>query len=132
MVEETLVIVKPDGVQKGLIGEVIRRLEMKQLQILDIKMKTLTRIEAEKLYEQHIGKEFFQKLIDFTVSGPVVLLRVKGEEAVMNCRIIVGDTHPERRVPGSIRGDFSPYLTENIVHASATKEEAKKEISIFF
>lgn len=132
MIEETLIIIKPDGVKRGLIGEVIRRLEMKQMEILDMKMKTLSIEEATKLYEVHIGKDFFEKLIEYSTSGPVVLLKIRGEDAVMNCRIIIGDTYPEKRVPGSIRGDFSPYLTENVVHASSSKEDAEREIKLFF
>lgn len=132
MIEETLIIIKPDGVKRGLIGEVIRRLEMKQMEILDMKMKTLSTEEATKLYEVHIGKDFFEKLIKYSTSGPVVLLKIRGEYAVMNCRIIIGDTYPEKRVPGSIRGDFSPYLTENVVHASSSKEDAEREIKLFF
>ncbi len=132
MIEETLIIIKPDGVKRGLIGEVIRRLEMKQMEILDMKMKSLSREEARKLYEMHIGKDFFEKLIEYSTSGPIVLLKIRGEDAIMNCRIIIGDTYPEKRVPGSIRGDFSPYLTENIVHASSSKEDAEREIKLFF
>lgn len=132
MVEETLIIVKPDGVKRGLIGEVIKRLEMKQMEIVDLKMTCIKEDEAIMLYEMHKEKEFFEKLIKFTTSGPVVLVRVRGENAVLNCRIIIGDTYPEKRTAGSIRGDFSPYLTENIVHASSSKEDAEREIKLFF
>ena len=132
MVEETFVMIKPDGVKRRLIGEVIKRFEQKLMQIVDIKMKLLSREEAEKLYAMHRGKSFFEHLINYTTSGPVVLIKIRGEEAVMNCRIVVGETYPEKRKAGSIRGDFSPFLTENVVHASSSKEDAKRELSIFF
>ena len=132
MIEETFVMVKPDGVRLRLIGEVIRRFEMKQLEITALKIVNISRETAEKLYEMHKGKSFFEKLISFTTSGPAVVMVVRGEDAVMNSRIIIGDTYPEKRVPGSIRGDFSPFLTENIVHASSSEEDAKREIKIFF
>jgi len=132
MIEETFVMVKPDGVRLRLIGEVIRRFEMKQLEITALKIVNISRETAEKLYEMHKGKSFFEKLISFTTSGPAVAMVVRGEDAVMNSRIIIGDTYPEKRVPGSIRGDFSPFLTENIVHASSSEEDAKREIKIFF
>ncbi len=132
MVEETFVMIKPDGVKRRLIGEVIKRFEQKLMEIVDIKMKLLSREEAEKLYAMHRGKSFFEHLINYTTSGPVVLIKIRGEEAVMNCRIVVGETYPEKRKAGSIRGDFSPFLTENVVHASSSKEDAKRELSIFF
>ena len=132
MIEETFVMIKPDGVKRMLIGEIIRRFEQKLIQITDIKMLQLGRYSAEELYAMHKNKDFFDELIKYTISGPVVLLKARGEEAIMNCRIIVGETHPENRHAGSIRGDFSPSLTENLVHASSSKEDAKRELSIFF
>lgn len=132
MIEETLVIIKPDGVKRRLVGEIIRRFEMKMMEIVDIKMVLLKKEEAEKLYEMHKGKDFFEQLIIYTVSGPVVAIRIRGEGAIINCRITVGDTYPEKRTPGSIRGDFSPDLTENVVHASSSKEDAQREIKMFF
>jgi nucleoside-diphosphate kinase len=132
MIEETLIMIKPDGTKRCLIGEVIKRFEMKQLEIADLKMVHITRETAEELYEMHKGKDFFEKLINFTISGPAVVMRIRGEDAVMNSRLIVGDTYPDKRAPGSIRGDFSPFLTENIVHASSSNEDAQREIKIFF
>ena len=132
MIEETCVIIKPDGVERGLIGEVIARFEKKLMKIVDMKMITLQKEQAEELYEMHKEKDFFNQLIKYSTSGPVVILRIKGEEAVMNCRLIIGETMPEKRSSGTIRGDFSPYLTENIVHASSSKEDAKKELTVFF
>jgi len=132
MIEETLVIIKPDGVKRRLAGEIIRRFEMKMMEIVDIKMVVLKKEEAEKLYEMHKGKDFFEQLIRYTISGPVIAIKLRGEGAIVNCRIIVGDTYPEKRIPGSIRGDFSPDLTENVVHASSSKEDAQREIKLFF
>lgn len=132
MIEETLVIIKPDGVKRRLAGEIIRRFEMKMMEIVDIKMVVLKKEEAEKLYEMHRGKDFFEQLIRYTISGPAIALKLRGEGAIVNCRIIVGDTYPEKRIPGSIRGDFSPDLTENVVHASSSKEDAQREIKLFF
>lgn len=132
MIEETFIMVKPDGVKLRLIGEVIRRFEMKQFEITALKMVNISRETAERLYEIHKRKSFFEELISFTTSGPAVAMVVRGEDAVMNSRVIIGDTYPEKRVPGSIRGDFSPFLTENIVHASSSKEDAIREIKIFF
>ena len=132
MAESTFVMIKPDGVKRKLIGEVIKRFEQKGLDINEIKMSTLKRKEAEGLYEMHRGKDFFETLIKYTISGPVVLMKISGEEAVMNCRILVGETHPEKRHAGSIRGDFSPYLTENVVHASSSEDDADRELKLFF
>ncbi|BAL81061.1 nucleoside-diphosphate kinase [Caldisericum exile] len=132
MIEETFVMIKPDGVKRGLIGEIISRFERKLMSITELRMLTLTRELAEELYAEHKGRDYFEKLINYSISGPVVVMKIVGENAIMNCRILVGDTYPEKRVPGSIRGDFSPYLTENVVHASSSKEDAERELRIFF
>lgn len=132
MIQETFVMIKPDGVRRGLVGEIITRFERKSMKIVDMKMLTLSRGQAEALYEMHKGKDFFGELIDFTTSGPVVLMKIQGEEAIRNCRMIVGETIPEKRLHGSIRGDYSPYLTENIIHASSSEEDAKIECRLFF
>ncbi|MCI4462657.1 MAG: nucleoside-diphosphate kinase [Caldisericum sp.] len=132
MIEETFVMIKPDGVKRGLIGEIISRFERKLLTIADLKMLTLSRELAEELYAQHKGRDYFEKLINYSISGPVVVMKIVGESAILNCRILVGDTYPEKRLPGSIRGDFSPYLTENVVHASSSREDAERELKIFF
>ncbi len=132
MIKETFVMIKPDGVKRKLIGEVIKRLERKEMEVVNIKMAKLTREQAESLYEMHKGKDFFETLINYTISSPVVLMKIRGEEAIMNCRIVVGATRPEERHAGSIRGDFAASLTENVVHASSSDEDAKREISLFF
>jgi len=132
VIKETFVMIKPDGVKRKLIGEVIKRFEQKEMEIVGLKLVQLTKEQAESLYEMHKGKDFFEKLINYTISGPVVLMKIRGEEAIMNCRIVVGATHPEERHAGSIRGDFSAFLTENVVHASSSEEDAKREISLFF
>jgi nucleoside-diphosphate kinase len=125
-------MIKPDGVKRKLIGEVVKRFEQKGMDIIEMRMTTLSKEKAEQLYEMHKGKDFFEKLVNYTISGPIVLMKIKGEEAVMNCRIVVGETYPEKRHAGSIRGDFSAFLTENVVHASSSEEDAKREISLFF
>ncbi|MGC9099798.1 MAG: nucleoside-diphosphate kinase [Caldisericum sp.] len=132
MIEETFVMIKPDGVKRGLIGEIISRFERKLMTITELRMLTLSRELAEELYIEHKGRDYFEKLINYSTSGPVVVMKIVGENAILNCRILVGDTHPEKRLPGSIRGDFSPYLTENVVHASSSKEDAERELKIFF
>ncbi len=132
MVKETFVMIKPDGVKRKLIGEVIKRFEQKEMEIVGLKMVQLTKEQAESLYEMHKGKDFFEKLINYTISGPVVLMKIRGEEAIINCRIVIGATRPQERHAGSIRGDFAASLTENVVHASSSNEDAKREISLFF
>ena len=132
MIEETFVMIKPDGVSRGLIGEIISRFERKLMTIKELGVLHLSREQAEELYEAHKGKDYFEKLINYTISGPVVVMKIVGENAILNCRIVIGETQPEKRAPGSIRGDFSPYLTENVVHASSNKEDAKRELSLFF
>lgn len=132
MIEETFVMIKPDGVKRGLIGEIISRFERKLMTIAELRMLQLSREQAEELYEAHKGRDYFEKLINYTISGPVVVMKIVGEEAIMNCRIIIGATDPAKRLPGSIRGDFSPYLTENVVHASSSVEDAQRELKLFF
>jgi len=128
----TLLIIKPDGVRRGLIGEVLRRIEAKGLRILNIRMVKLKKVCAEKLYDIHRGKEFFKPLIEFMTSGPIVAVIVKGDEAVNVVRILVGPTDGRKAPPGTIRGDFSLSVRENVVHAADSEDRAKYEISIVF
>jgi nucleoside-diphosphate kinase len=130
--ERTLVLVKPDGVKRSLIGEVIRRIERKGLLITELKMMQLTLEQAEAHYAEHRGKVFFDDLIDFITSGKLVAMIVEGDRAVLLIRKLVGATDPVQAEPGSIRGTFGHSLQENIIHASDSPESAEREIKIFF
>jgi nucleoside-diphosphate kinase len=130
--ESTLVIVKPDGVRRGLVGEVLRRVEAKGLAIDDLRMETISRATAEEHYGEHVEKPFFGELVDFITSGPLVLARVTGESAITACRTLMGPTNPLEAPPGTIRGDFATVITENIVHGSDSPESAGRELKLFF
>lgn len=131
-IEKTFVMIKPDGVRKGLTGEIISRFERRGLTIERLDKKTLTREEAERLYEVHRGKSFFEELVSYVTSGPVVLMVVSGPSAVSVVRTMLGATNPQEALPGTIRGDFALEISENIIHGSDSIESAEREISIFF
>jgi len=131
-VERTLVIIKPDGVRRGLIGEIISRFERKGFKIVALKMFKFTRAKAEEFYAEHRGKHFFGELIKFITSGPVVAMILEGNSAVTVVRKMIGATNGRTAEPGTIRGDFSLSITENIIHAADSPEKAKREISIVF
>ena len=130
--EQTLVLIKPDGVQRGLIGEVITRYEQKGLKIVGMKLVQLPVDIAEKLYAVHQGKSFYDVLIEFMTSAPIVALAVEGRDAIELVRILNGETDPRKSQPGSIRGDFSINITHNIVHASDSLRNAARELDIVF
>ncbi len=132
MIERTLVIVKPDGVVRGLVGEVIKRIEQKGLKIVAMKMIWINRELAEKQYEMHKGKPFYEGLIKYITSAPSVAMVVEGKEAIKVVRNLIGATNPREALPGSIRGDFAIGLPNNIVHASDSEETAEREIKIYF
>ena len=125
-------MIKPDGVKRGLVGEIIARIERKGLKIKALKMKWLTREEAEKLYEEHKGKHFFNDLIEFVTSGPVVAMIIEGDSAVEVMRRMIGPTDGREAPPGTIRGDYALSKQENVIHASDSKEKVWKEASVFF
>lgn len=131
-VERTLVIIKPDGVQRGLVGEIISRFERKGFKILALKLFKFTREKAEEFYSEHKGKHFYEKLINFITSGPVVAMVLEGDSAVSVVRKMIGATDGRLAEPGTIRGDFALSVTENIIHAADSPEKAKREISIVF
>ena len=131
-VEKTLVLVKPDGVKKHICGEVISRFERKGLEVEAIKMIQVPEELAKKHYAEHEGKGFFKDLIAFITSGPVLVMVIKGENAVTAVRQINGATDPLKAVPGSIRGDFATSIDENVVHASDAPETAEREIGLWF
>lgn len=131
-IEKTLVLVKPDGVKKHVCGEVISRFERKGLSIHAVKMIQVSEALAKKHYAEHEGKGFFNDLISFITSGPVLAMVIEGENAVKAVRQINGATNPLEAVPGSIRGDFATSIDENIVHASDAPETAEREIALWF
>ena len=130
--EKTLVLVKPDGVQKKICGEVISRFERKGLSIDAIRMEQISPELAKKHYAVHEGKPFFDGLIQFITSGPLLAMVISGENAIAAVRQINGATNPSEAVPGSIRGDFATSIDENIVHASDAPETAAQEIALWF
>jgi nucleoside-diphosphate kinase len=130
--ERTLVLVKPDGVRRGLIGEVISRIERKGLRITEMDLRLVTREIAEQHYGEHVEKPFFAELVEFITSGPVVAMVVEGPDAVRAMRALMGATNPIEATPGSIRGDFATEIGQNIVHGSDSVDSGKREIGIFF
>ncbi len=132
MSERTLVLVKPDGVARGLIGEVISRIERKGLAIQRIELRQIARETAEQHYAEHVDKPFYTDLVAFITSGPLVAMVVEGPDAVAATRGIMGATNPIEAVPGSIRGDFATEIGENIVHGSDSVASGEREIKIFF
>ena len=130
--EQTLVLIKPDGVQRGLIGEIIARYEHKGLKIVGMKLQQLPRDTAEELYATHQGRSFYDVLIEFITSAPIVALAIEGRGAIELVRTLNGETDPKKSQPGSIRGDFSINITHNIVHASDSPKSAQRELEIVF
>jgi nucleoside-diphosphate kinase len=130
--ETTLVLVKPDGVRRGLIGEVIARLERKGLRIVGLKMLTMSGELADKHYEAHVQKGFFPELKAFMTGGPLVALAARGEGAIAHTRNLMGATNPANAAPGSLRGDFCTTVTENVVHGSDSPEAAQRELALWF
>jgi nucleoside-diphosphate kinase len=130
--ERTLVLVKPDGVRRGLIGEVLSRIEHKGLRIVAMDMRILDVDTATTHYAEHIGKPFFGPLVDFITSGPLIALVVEGNRAIEAFRALAGATDPVRAAPGTIRGDYSLIVQSNIVHGSDGPDAAGREIKIFF
>jgi nucleoside-diphosphate kinase len=130
--EETLVIVKPDAVRRGLIGEILDRLEAKGLRVAEMRLMRIDRDLAERQYDEHRDKPFFGELVEFITSGDVVVARVAGEQAVSVVRTLMGPTDPAEAPPGTIRGDFGTIITENLVHGSDSLESAKRELDLFF
>jgi nucleoside-diphosphate kinase len=130
--ERTLSIVKPDGVQKNLIGEVYRRFEQAGLRIVAAKMKHLTPREAEGFYAVHSARPFFKDLCAYMTSGPVIVQVLEGDDAVAKHREIMGATDPKKAAPGTIRADLAASIEENVVHGSDSLENAAREIGYFF
>ncbi len=130
--EKTFVMVKPDGVQRGLVGEIIKRLELKGFKILGLKMMLIDKELARKHYAEHEGKPFFEELLSFITSGPVVAMVWEGENVIASVRSLMGDTDPAEAAPGTIRGDLGASISKNIIHGSDGPEAAQREIDLFF
>ena len=131
-VENSFIMVKPDGVARGLVGEVISRLERKGLTLVNIRGLTISEELARTHYAEHVEKPFFPELLEFITSGPVVAMEWSGEDAISVCRSLMGATDPKGAAPGTIRGDFGLVVTENIVHGSDGPESAARELDLFF
>ena len=130
--EQTLVLVKPDGVAKNLIGDIIARYEHKGLTVAALKLVKVTEAQAKFHYAEHEGKPFFGELVDFITGGPMICAVIRGENAIKAVRQLNGATNPLEAVPGSIRGDYALSIGENIVHGSDSPEAAEREINNFF
>lgn len=130
--QRTLVIIKPDGVQRGLIGEIVGRLERRGLKIVALRLRMIDRDLAERHYGEHKGKPFYAGLIDYICSGPVVTAVFEGPGAVAVTRTTMGATKPAEASPGTIRGDFSLMMGRNLIHGSDGPESAQREVDLFF
>ena len=130
--ERTLVLAKPDAVQRGLTGTIIARLEARGLKIVAIKLIRIDRPMAERHYEAHVGKPFFEGLVAFITSSPVVAMVLEGNRAIEIVRQTMGETDPAKATPGTIRGDFALDIGRNLVHGSDSSESAQREIALFF
>jgi nucleoside-diphosphate kinase len=132
VIQRTFVMIKPDGVKRKLSGEIIQRIEKKGLSIIGLKMVKISKNKAEELYAEHKGKSFFDDLINYITSGPVICMVVEGDEAVSVVRKMVGATDPKEALPGTIRGDYALSKSENVIHASDSEDKARREMLIFF
>jgi nucleoside-diphosphate kinase len=132
MSERTLVLVKPDGVERGLVGEVIGRIERKGFKIVAMEMRTLDRATAETHYGEHVDKPFFKDLVDFITGGPLVAAVIEGNEAIAAWRTMMGATNPANAAMGTIRGDLATETQLNVSHGSDSPESAAREIKLFF
>ena len=130
--DRTLILVKPDAFARNLTGEIIARFERKGLRIAALKHATLDRAIAEEHYAEHQGKPFFEELVTFITSGPLVALVLEGQDAVKAARQVIGATNPLEAAPGSIRGDFAIEVGQNMVHGSDSAESAEREAKLFF
>ena len=130
--ETTLVLVKPDGVRRGLAGEVVARFERRGYDLRGARLLKIPRALAAEHYAEHKGKPFYADLVSFITSGPVLALAVRGENAIAGVRALMGATNPADSAPGTIRGDLATELSENIVHGSDSRSSAKRELGLFF
>ena len=131
-VETTLVLVKPDGVSRGLCGAVVARFERRGYELRAARLLKITRAMAQQHYAEHKAKPFFGELVSFITSGPVLALAVRGESAIDGVRTMMGATNPADSAPGTIRGDYATLLSENVVHGSDSRASARRELALFF
>ena len=131
-VETTLVLVKPDGVSRGLCGEIVARFERRGYELRGARLLKVSKALAREHYGEHKGKPFFGDLVDFITSGPVLALAVRGEGAIGGVRSLMGATNPADSAPGTIRGDYATLLSENVVHGSDSTASARRELRLFF
>ncbi len=132
MIERTFVMIKPDAVSRDLTEEIIGRIKRAGLRVVSMRQINMDRASAERLYSVHRGKEFYGRLVEYVLSGPVVVMLVVGGRAISRMRELIGATDPAKAAKGTIRGDFGLSLTQNTIHASDSAESAQHEISIFF
>ena len=130
--ERTLFLIKPDGVQRGLVANILERIERKGLKIVGLKMMQVSEELAKKHYEEHVGKPFYPSLKDYVCSGPIIVMVLEGENVIAAIRQLVGATDPIDAQPGTIRADLAMNKGQNLIHASDSNESAKREISLFF
>ncbi len=130
--QKTLVLLKPDSVQRGLVGELISRLERKGLKLVAAKLMQVTRDLAHRHYGDHVGKPFFEGLVEFITSGPLMALVVEGDNAVEVVRKTMGATNPQDAAPGTVRGDLAASIGQNLIHGSDSADSAAREIELFF
>ena len=130
--ETTLVLVKPDAVQRGFVGNILNRIENKGLSIVGMKLVKINREMADRHYAEHIGKPFFDGLVKFITSSPVVAMAVRGENAVGVVRVLMGETDPKTASPGTVRGDLGLSIGMNLIHGSESIESAERELEIYF
>ncbi len=132
MMEKTFLMVKPDGVQRNLIGEIVSRFEKKGFQLVGAKLMQIPTELAEQHYGEHKERPFFGELVDFITSGPVFAMVWEGENVISTARLMMGATNPKESAPGTIRGDFAVTVGKNIIHGSDAPESAEREIGLFF
>ena len=132
MIELTFSMIKPDAVERGLTGQVIARLEAKGLKVVAMRMIKIDNKRAKKLYEVHKGKPFYDGLIEYAMSDPVVTMILEGEDAVRRLRQVIGATDPSKAEPGTVRRDFGITVLKNVIHAADSPENAEREMRIFF
>lgn len=130
--QKTFIMVKPDGVQRGLVGDVVRRFEQKGFKLAGAKLMQISTELAEEHYGEHKERPFFGELVDFITSGPVFAMVWEGEDVILTSRSMIGATNPQEATPGSIRGDYALTVGKNIIHGSDSEASAEREINLFF